>query len=105
MAADLTGRLGRYALDTQVQCLFQLPHRMVGNSRQLDVRICCQGEQDSLGLSSFSVTVSIAFGGSQLILAAATLYHEDYVPTAWQTLLVYWASLLGAMLINLFFAA
>jgi hypothetical protein len=56
------------------------------------------------GLSD-SVTVSIAFGGSQLILAAATLYHEDYVPTAWQTLLVYWASLLGSMLINLFFAA
>jgi hypothetical protein len=52
-----------------------------------------------------SVTVSIAFGGSQLILACATLYHEDYVPTAWQTLLVYWASLLGSMLINLFFAA
>lgn len=52
-----------------------------------------------------SVTVSIAFGGSQLILAAATLYHEDYVPTAWQTLLVYWASLIGSMLINLFFAA
>jgi hypothetical protein len=51
------------------------------------------------------VTVSIAFGGSQLILAAATLYHEDYVPTAWQTLLVYWASLLCSMLINLFFAA
>lgn len=49
--------------------------------------------------------MSIAFGGSQLILAAATLYHEEYVPTAWQTLLVYWASLLGSMLINLFFAA
>jgi hypothetical protein len=52
-----------------------------------------------------SVTVSIAFGGSQLILAAATLYHEEYVPTAWQTLLVYWASLIGAMLVNLFFTA
>jgi hypothetical protein len=56
-------------------------------------------------VGNWTVTVSIAFGGSQLILAAATLYHEEYVPTAWQTLLVYWASLLGSLLINLFFAA
>jgi hypothetical protein len=49
------------------------------------------------------VTASINFGGAQLILAAATLYHEDYVPTAWQTVLVYWAALIGAFLINLFF--
>jgi len=49
------------------------------------------------------VTASINFGGAQLILAAATLYHEDYVPTAWQTVLVYWAALLGAFMINLFF--
>lgn len=51
-----------------------------------------------------SVTASIAFGGSQLILAAATLFHDEYVPTAWQTVLVYWAALLGSAVINLFFA-
>lgn len=56
-----------------------------------------------LSLIPRSVTASITFGGSQLILAAATLYHEDYVPTAWQTVLVYWAALLGSLLINIFF--
>ncbi|ORY23939.1 amino acid/polyamine transporter I [Naematelia encephala] len=54
-------------------------------------------------VGNWTVTASITFGGSQLILAAATLYHEDYVPTAWQTCLVYWASLIGSLLINLFF--
>jgi hypothetical protein len=49
------------------------------------------------------VTASITFGGSQLILAAATLFNEEYVPTPWQTCLVYWAALLGSLLINLFF--
>ncbi|KAK1925952.1 amino acid/polyamine transporter I [Papiliotrema laurentii] len=54
-------------------------------------------------VGNWLVTASINFGGAQLILAAATLYHEDYVPTAWQTLLVYWAALIGAFCINLFF--
>lgn len=53
--------------------------------------------------ADISVTASIAFGGSQLILAAATLYHEEYVPTPWQTCLVYWASLAVALMINIFF--
>lgn len=52
---------------------------------------------------TLSVTASITFGGSQLILAAATLFHEDYVPTPWQTVLVYWAALIGSLCINLFF--
>jgi hypothetical protein len=58
---------------------------------------------NELSLIAHSVTASITFGGSQLILAAATLYHDDYVPTAWQTVLVYWAALLGSLLINIFF--
>ncbi|KAJ9091703.1 hypothetical protein QFC19_008994 [Naganishia cerealis] len=41
-----------------------------------------------------SVTASITFGGSQLVLAAITLWKEDYVPTAWQTVLTYWAALI-----------
>ncbi|WWC87119.1 uncharacterized protein L201_002005 [Kwoniella dendrophila CBS 6074] len=53
-------------------------------------------------VGNWTVTASITFGGSQLILAAATLYHEDYVPTKWQTCLVYWASLLGSLLVNIF---
>lgn len=54
-------------------------------------------------VGNWTVTASITFGGSQLILAAATLYHEDYVPTAWQTCVVYWAALLVSLLINIFF--
>jgi hypothetical protein len=30
-------------------------------------------------------------------------FNEEYVPTPWQTCLVYWAALLGSLLINLFF--
>ncbi|EKD05592.1 hypothetical protein A1Q2_00082 [Trichosporon asahii var. asahii CBS 8904] len=57
-----------------------------------------------LGLvGNWTVTASIVFGGSQLLLAAGTLYHPDYVPTAWQTCLVYWVSLIFVLLINLFF--
>ncbi|WRT64944.1 uncharacterized protein IL334_001884 [Kwoniella shivajii] len=54
-------------------------------------------------VGNWTVTASITFGGSQIILAAATLYHEDCVPTKWQTCLVYWAALLGSLLINIFF--
>ncbi|WVQ81749.1 hypothetical protein IAT38_003874 [Cryptococcus sp. DSM 104549] len=54
-------------------------------------------------VGNWTVTASITFGGSQLILAAATLYHEDYVPTAWQTCLVYWGALVCSLLINIFF--
>lgn len=53
--------------------------------------------------NGISVTASITFGGSQLILAAATLFHEDYVPTAWQTCLVYWGALSVSLLCNIFF--
>lgn len=66
------------------------------------------------------VTASITFGGSQLILAAATLFNEvrhtsyllragrgadmqEYVPTPWQTCIVYWVSLALSLLINLYF--
>nr|XP_031857861.1 uncharacterized protein CI109_006733 [Kwoniella shandongensis]KAA5524933.1 hypothetical protein CI109_006733 [Kwoniella shandongensis] len=55
-------------------------------------------------VGNWTVTASITFGGSQLILAAATLFHEEYVPTPWQTCLVYWAALLCSLLINIFFA-
>jgi hypothetical protein len=49
------------------------------------------------------VTASITFGGSQLVLAAITLWNEDYVPTAWQTVLTYWAALVISVLVNIFF--
>ncbi|KAI9636211.1 amino acid/polyamine transporter I [Dioszegia hungarica] len=54
-------------------------------------------------VGNWTVTASITFGGSQLILAAATLFNEEYVPTPWQTCLVYWGALICSLLINLFF--
>ncbi|KAL1411736.1 hypothetical protein Q8F55_002702 [Vanrija albida] len=54
-------------------------------------------------VGNWTVTASITFGGAQLILAAVTLFHEDYVPTAWQTVLVYWGALLLSYCINIFF--
>lgn len=49
-----------------------------------------------------SVTASISFGGSQLVLAAVVLFKPDYTPTAWQTLLVFWAVMLVTLVINIF---
>lgn len=48
-------------------------------------------------------TCSIAFGGSQLLLSAVTLYHPDYNPSAIQTVLVFWAIMLFCFLFNAFF--
>lgn len=47
-------------------------------------------------------TCAIAFGGSQLILSGPTLFTDTYTPTAWQTLLTFWAILAVCMLINIF---
>lgn len=57
-----------------------------------------------LGLvGNWTVTTSILFGGAQLVLAAITLWNDTYVPTAWQTVLTYWAAIVIATLINIFF--
>lgn len=42
-------------------------------------------------VGNWTVTTSINFGGAQLILSAITLWKEDYVPNAYQTVLMYWA--------------
>ena len=42
-------------------------------------------------VGNWTVTTSINFGGAQLILSAITLWREDYVPNAYQTVLMYWA--------------
>lgn len=44
----------------------------------------------------------VNFGGAQLILSAITLWQEDYVPTAYQTVLCYWAVMLVCALVNTF---
>ena len=37
-------------------------------------------------VGNWTVTLSINFSGGQLILSAISLWNEDFVPTAWQTL-------------------
>ncbi|KAI1918339.1 hypothetical protein LOZ58_002055 [Ophidiomyces ophidiicola] len=53
-------------------------------------------------VGNWTVTLSINFGGAQLILSAITLWNEDYVPNAWQTVLTFWALMLICALINAF---
>lgn len=47
-------------------------------------------------------TCAIGFGGAQLILSTPALFIDDYVATAWQTVLTFWAILLICLLINVF---
>jgi len=53
-------------------------------------------------VGNWTVTLSINFGGAQLILSAISLWREDFVPNAWQTVLTFWAVMLVCFLINAF---
>ncbi|KAF2840395.1 putative GABA permease [Patellaria atrata CBS 101060] len=53
-------------------------------------------------VGNWTVTLSINFGGAQLILSAITLWDEDYVPNEWQTVLMFWAVMLICMAVNIF---
>lgn len=53
-------------------------------------------------VGNWTVTTSINFSGGQLILSAITLWKPDFVPTAWQTVLMFWAVMLCCTLVNLF---
>lgn len=53
-------------------------------------------------VGNWTVTLSINFGGAQLILSAITLWNEDFVPNAWQTVLMFWAVMLVTYLVNVF---
>ncbi|KAK7751570.1 hypothetical protein SLS62_006520 [Diatrype stigma] len=53
-------------------------------------------------VGNWTVTLSINFGGAQLILSAISLWDEDYVATAWQTVLMFWAVMVLCFLINVF---
>ena len=58
-----------------------------------------------LGLvGNWTVTTSICFSGGQLILSAVGLWDNDYSPSAWQVVLVYWGVLIIALLTNIFAA-
>lgn len=53
-------------------------------------------------VGNWTVTLSINFGGAQLILSAITLWNEDFVPNSWQTVLTFWAVMLVCFLVNAF---
>lgn len=58
-----------------------------------------------LGLvGNWTVTTSICFSGGQLILSGVGLWKEDYIPTPWQVVLVYWGVLILSLLTNIFAA-
>ncbi|CAF2838973.1 unnamed protein product [Rotaria sp. Silwood2] len=52
-------------------------------------------------VGNWTVTTSICFSGGQLILSAIGLWNEAYIPNAWHVVLMYWAVLLVALLINM----
>jgi len=58
--------------------------------------------RDKTDLEPYSVTTSINFSGGQLILSAITLWKEDFVPNTWQTVLMFWAVMTVAALVNIF---
>ncbi|KAH6644918.1 gaba permease [Truncatella angustata] len=53
-------------------------------------------------VGNWTVTLSINFGGAQLILSAISLWNEDFVANAWQTVLMFWCVTLVCYLINIF---
>jgi amino acid permease (GABA permease) len=56
-------------------------------------------------VGNWTVTLSINFSGGQLILSAITLWKEDFVPNAWQTVLMFWAVMLVCASVNIFGSA
>lgn len=53
-------------------------------------------------VGNWTVTTSINFSGGQLILSAISLWKEDFVPNAWQTVLMFWCVMLVCALVNTF---
>lgn len=53
-------------------------------------------------MGNWTVTLSINFGGAQLILSAISLWNEEFVANEWQTILCFWACMLLCYLINIF---
>ncbi|KOS21202.1 Polyamine transporter TPO5 [Escovopsis weberi] len=53
-------------------------------------------------VGNWTVTLSINFSGAQLILSAGTIFDEHFVPTAWQTVLCFWAVMLLCASVNAF---
>jgi amino acid permease (GABA permease) len=56
-------------------------------------------------VGNWTVTLSINFSGGQLILSAISLWKEDFVANAWQTVLMFWAVMLVCACVNIFGSA
>ncbi|RHZ64285.1 putative GABA permease [Aspergillus thermomutatus] len=55
-------------------------------------------------VGNWTVTLSITFSTGQLILSAISLWNEDFVANAWQTILMFWAVVLVCAVVNIFFS-
>ncbi|KAH2778402.1 hypothetical protein KXV60_003135 [Aspergillus fumigatus] len=55
-------------------------------------------------VGNWTVTLSITFSTGQLILSAISLWNEDFVANAWQTILMFWAVVLVCAMVNIFFS-
>ncbi|KAF2861214.1 hypothetical protein K470DRAFT_270063 [Piedraia hortae CBS 480.64] len=51
-------------------------------------------------VGNWTVTLSINFGGAQLLLSAVSLWKEDWTANAWQTVLCFWVIMLVCFLVN-----
>ncbi|KAF9885088.1 hypothetical protein FE257_000728 [Aspergillus nanangensis] len=55
-------------------------------------------------VGNWTVTLSITFGGAQLILSAISLWNEEFVANEWQTILTFWAVIGVCAAVNIFFS-
>ncbi|KAH8658044.1 amino acid/polyamine transporter I [Xylariales sp. PMI_506] len=53
-------------------------------------------------VGNWTVTLSINFAGAQLILSAISIFNDDFVANAWQTVLCFWAVMIVCALVNIF---
>ncbi|KAK3112477.1 hypothetical protein LTR53_011231 [Teratosphaeriaceae sp. CCFEE 6253] len=56
-------------------------------------------------VGNWTVTLSINFGGAQLLLSAISIWNEEWAANAWQTVLCFWCIMLITFLINAFGSA
>jgi amino acid transporter len=53
-------------------------------------------------VGNWTITLSINFSGSQLILSAITLWDDSFVANQWQTILTFWAITVVTFAVNAF---
>ncbi|KAF2767478.1 putative GABA permease [Teratosphaeria nubilosa] len=53
-------------------------------------------------VGNWTVTLSINFGGAQLLLSVISLWRDGWAANAWQTVLCFWAIMLLCFLVNAF---